>query len=339
MYEEVIMKDIFDKCNLGSLELNSRIIRTGLWESQSNNGKITPEILDRYERIAQSGVGLITTELISLHDKDKFDNLTHKIYQPQFIGDFKKVTDIVHSYNVPILAQLESVQYNRDIDLNIPINDLTIEDIRKIQTNLVISTKKLSFAGFDGIQFALGNNFFLSKFINPYYNQRNDDYGKDTFGRMRIILEAIKVIKDNFDLHINCRVNAYDGRKGGIDKKESINMCQLLEEHGADSIQVTKPLSPLYFTKKEENNELVDYTIELNENINIPVILGGGFNDMKKINNLLNDTSIEFLSMYRPFVAQPDFLKDWKKDNKGVSRCKMCNNCYRVKSSTCYHFK
>jgi len=333
------MKDIFDKSKLGNLKLQSRIIRTGLWESQTKNGQLTNEVYRRYENIAKSGVGLITTELISMYNKDKFNDLSHKIYNPNFIGDFKKVTETVHNYNVPILAQLEFVQYNRDIDLNIPVNKLTMEDIRKIQTDHIIAAKKLSFAGFDGMQLALGNNFFLSKFINPYYNQRTDDYGKDTFGRMRIILETIKVIKDNFNLHINCRMNAYDGRKNGITKDESIEMCKLLEEYGADSIQVTKPLSPLYFTKEAENNELIEYSNELNDNINIPVIVGGGFVDMEKINNMLNSTNIEYISMYRPFVAQQDFLTEWKKNKKGISRCKMCNNCYRVKHSTCYHFK
>ena len=54
------MKDIFDKCKFGDFTLNSRIIRTGLWESQTTkNGGFTPEIYERYEKIASSGVGLI----------------------------------------------------------------------------------------------------------------------------------------------------------------------------------------------------------------------------------------------------------------------------------------
>lgn len=335
----MLMKDIFDETKLGNLELQSRIIRTGLWESETKNGKLTPEVYNRYERIAKSGVGMITTELIALYDKNKFNEYAHKIYQLNFIGDFRKLTDMVHSYNVPILAQLEFVEFNRGIDMNIPVNDLTKDDIRKIQTDIIIAAKKLSFAGFDGIQLALGNNFFLSKFINPYYNQRKDAYGKDILGRMRIILETIKVIRDNFNLHINARINAFDGRKGGITCNESIKMCQLLEEYGADSIQVTRPLSPLYFTREEENNVLVDYTMKLKEAISLPVVVGGGFTDMDKINNILNEKDIDFVSMYRPFVAEPEFLVNWKKDKKRVSRCKMCNNCYRVKTSTCYYFK
>lgn len=334
------MKDIFDEYMLSDLKLKSRIVRTGLWESESlPNGHLTNKTYTRYKEIAESGVGLITTEIISLYPKDKFSEYAHKIYSANFVHDFKILTDLVHEYNVPILAQLEFIEFNRGIDRKISVNDLTIDDIRKIQSDLIMNSKKLSFAGFDGIQLNLGNNFYLSKFINPYFNQRNDEYGNDTFGRMRILLETIKVIKDNFDLHINCRINAYDGRKGGITADESIQMCKLLEKYGADSIQITKPLSPLYFTKNNENNELIDYSVSLLDKIDIPVIVGGGFYDYNKVKDILNKKNIDLISMYRPFVAQRDFLVEWKKNKTGTSRCKMCNNCYRTKSSTCYHFK
>lgn len=333
------MKDIFDSCQLGNLKLNSRIIRTGLWESEyTDNGRLTNDIYTRYENIAKSGVGLITTELIGMYPKDVFTKYTHNIYSLDFNYDFNRLTALVHKYNVPILAQLGFVNFNSGIDMNIDVNNLTHEDIRKIQTDIIIYAKKLAFAGFDGIQLALGNNFFLSKFINPYFNQRCDDYGGDTFNRMRIILETIKVIKDNFDLHINCRINAYDGRKGGTDKNESMRMCQLLEEYNADSLQITKPLSPTYFTKEQVSNDLIDYCQKLSKNMDIPVIIGGGFNDKNQINNILNSYDVDYISMYRPFVAQHDFLSEWKDNKNIISRCKMCNNCYRQKTSTCYHF-
>lgn len=336
----IIMKDIFDKISLGNLELQSRIIRTGLWESQTQkNGKLTPEVYDRYEKIASSKTGLITTEILSMFPKDSFEKYTYHIYNNNFIADYQKITSICHKYNVPVLAQLAFAKYNRQIDYDIQVNDLTHDDIRHIQTEIIMNAKRLQFAGFDGMQLALGNNFFLSKFINPYFNQRKDEYGKDTFNRLRLVLETIKVIKDNYNLHINIRVNAFDGRKGGITSSESIEICKLLEEYGCDSLQVTKPLSPLYFTREANTNELIEFTEKLNEEVNIPVIVGGGFTNKNKINELLNNSNIEFISMYRPFVAQGDFLNDWIEDKNVKSRCKMCNNCYRTKTSTCYHFK
>ena len=328
------MKDIFDKCKLGNLNLNSRIIRTGLWQTQP-----LVEVLDKYENIAKSGVGLIITELISVYPKDKFSEYSFKSSYPQFIIEAKKLADVTHKYDVPVLGQVELIKYNRGIDLDININDLTLEDIRQIQVDIFTVAKKLKFAGFDGIQLALGNNFFLSKFINPYFNQRTDDYGGSTFNRMRIVLELIKVLKNNLDFHINCKVNAFDARKDGIDTEKSIEICKLLEEYGVDSIQVTRPLSPLYFTRKVSNeDELIEFSEELISNVSIPVILGGGFNDMAHMNDVINRTGIDFLSMYRPFVAQDDFLESWKVEGEGVSRCMMCNNCYRTKTSTCYHY-
>lgn len=330
------MKDIFDKCKFGDLTLNSRIVRTGLWESQQDD---LDAIYNRYEKIASSGVGLITSELYSIYLKDKFTEHSFKMSNPNFMIMARKVAEITHSYDVPILGQVEFIKFNRGIDLDIAVNDLTVDDIRKIQSDMILAAQRLQVVGFDGIQLSIGNNFFLSKFINSYYNQRDDDYGGSVFNRMRLVLELVKVMKDNLDLHISVKINTFDGRKDGFDSKESLEACKLLEKVGVDSIQVTRPLSPLYFTKKlSGEGELIDYTTQLIDSVDVPVIVGGGFNDMLHMNELLNNTNIEFMSMYRPFVSQGDFLKDWKCNSEGKSRCLMCNNCYRTKTSTCYHY-
>ena len=43
------MKDIFDECKFGEFNLKSRIIRTGVWERQTEGGFLTSEVYDRYE--------------------------------------------------------------------------------------------------------------------------------------------------------------------------------------------------------------------------------------------------------------------------------------------------
>ena len=46
------MKDIFDECSLGDLKLKSRIIRTGTWERQTEDGGfLKSEVFDRYEKM------------------------------------------------------------------------------------------------------------------------------------------------------------------------------------------------------------------------------------------------------------------------------------------------
>lgn len=331
------MKDIFDYCQFGDLKLNSRIARIGLWESErEKSGNLTPEIYNRYENIAASGVGLIVTELISLYPRDVFSKYSHTMNNPRFVREAKDLTDLVHVYDVPIFSQLGFVQYNKKTEQNIRVEDLTLEDIRKVQSDYIIAAQKIAYAGFDGIQIALGNYYFLSRFINPNFNTREDDYGGSTFNRLRIVLEIIKVIKQNTDLHINCRINAYDNTYG-MSMEETIEIVKLLEKIGVDSLHVTRPRSPQFFTRENtDKNPLIDATEKIIENVNIPVILGGGATSQNKINELLNTTNIDFISMQRPFVADPSFLVDWQIEGDGETRCITCNNCYWKKTSTCF---
>lgn len=335
------MKDLFDYVEFGDLKLNSRIVRTGLWESQrEKSGNLTPEIYNRYENIAASGVGLIITELFSLYPRDVFSKYSLTTNYTRFVREAKDLTDLVHVYDVPIFAQLGFVQFNKKAEQNIKIDDISIDDIRKIQTDYIIAAQKIDYAGFDGIQLALGNYYFLSRFISPYFNHRQDKYGGNTLNRLRMVLEIIKVIKKNTNLHINCRLNAFDIQKGGMTIDETIEIAKLLEKHGVDSLQITRPRSPQYFSR--ENYEKKILAMDANriiDNVDIPVIMGGGVTTQKQINNVLNKTNVEFISMQRPFVADPSFLVDWQLEGNGEVKCRTCNNCYWKKTSTCFIYR
>ena len=332
------MKDLFDKCDFGNLNLNSRIVRTGLWESQrETTGNMTPEIYNRYENMAASGVGLIISELYSLYPKDVFSKYSNTVNYSRFVREARDLTDLVHVYDVPIFAQLGFVQFNKRTEQNIRVEDVSIEDIRKIQTDFIMAAQKFDYGGFDGIQIGLGNYYFLARFINPTFNSRQDKYGGDTLNRVRMVLEMIKVIKKTTKLHINCRLNAFDGTTDGMTLDETVNICQLLEKHGADSLQITRPRSPQFFTRENhDENPLIGACQRIIENVDIPVILGGGANSQRQINDILNSTDIDFVSMQRPFVKDPSFLVDWQIEGNGVSRCITCNNCYWKKTSTCH---
>ena len=335
------MKDLFDNVDFGEFKLNSRIVRTGLWESErEQQGNLTPEIYNRYENIAASGVGLIITELYSLYPRDVFSKFSQTMNYTRFVREAKDLTDLVHVYDVPIFAQLGFVQFNKKAQQNMRVEDVSIEDIRKIQTDYIIAAQKFDYAGFDGIQLALGNYYFLSRFINPYFNKRTDKYGANTLNRLRLVLEMIKVIKQNTDLHINCRLNAFDIQKGGMTIDETIEIAKLLEKHGVDSLQITRPRSPQYFSRENyEKKILASDCNSIIDHVDIPVIMGGGVTTQKQINNVLNKTNVDFISMQRPFVADPSFLVDWQLEGNGEVKCRTCNNCYWKKTSTCHIFR
>ncbi len=325
------MKAIFDNTKFGNLDVSSRIIRNGLWESQNDSSKnLTREIFDRYKALAKNNVGVITTELISMYSHDRFSDFTHYINSPLFIKDFKEVVDDVHDYNVPILAQIGFVNCNVNGKQMMEVNDLTIEDIRTIQADYVVAAKKIMFAGFDGVELCIGNNFYLSRVMDFFENTRGDDYGGNTYNSVRMVMEIIKLIKKTTNLHVHCKVNLYQ------DGDDSFEICKILAENGADSLQITRFLSPPYFRKGQDNQDmLVGFADRVASSVDVPVVLGGGWKDMEIMENLLNSTNIDFISMQRPFVKNLGFLSEWKKNGYGKSECRTCNNCYWKKESVC----
>ncbi|MBR0271479.1 MAG: tRNA-dihydrouridine synthase [Methanobrevibacter sp.] len=332
------MKDIFDECQFRDLKINSRIIRTGAWQRETEDGGyLTPAVYDKYEKMAKSGVGLILSEMFALDRKDRFFEYSANMNYKGFVKDYKQITDICHNYDVPVLGQLAFFYYDDGDNQKAEPNDLTIEGIRKLQAEVIMAAKKFSFAGFDGIQINMGNNFYLSRFTNPYFNQREDDYGGNTLNRMRIVLEIIKLIKKTIGFHVSCRINIEDVRKGGLTQEESMKMAKLLAENGADSIQITGRTISMKYDAKEKHIFL-DYANQLAQEVDIPVILAGNLRDMETMNEILNTNNVEFMSLSKPFVAQADFLADWKANGKGSSRCKGCNNCYSKKESRCFQY-
>lgn len=325
------MKSIFDNTKFGGLEVSSRIIRNGLWESQNDSSKnLSQEVFDRYEKLAKNNVGVIVSELISLYSHDRFSDFTDYINAPSFIRDFKEITSISHENNTPILAQIGFVNCNVNGKQMMEVNDLTLEDIRTIQADYVVAAKKIMFAGFDGIELCIGNNFYLSRVMDPFENTRSDDYGGNTYNRVRMVFEIIKLIKKTTGLHVHCKVNLYQ------DEEDSLEICKILAENGADSLQITRFLSPQYFRKGQSDQDmLVSFADRVAKNVSIPVVLGGGRSDMDKVTELLNNTDIDFISMQRPFVKDPTFLTQWKIEGHGKSECKTCNNCYWKKESVC----
>ncbi len=333
------MKDIFDECQLGELKLKSRIVRTGTWETETEDGGfLSPAIYDKYEKIAGSGTGLIISEMFVLDHKDRFAPYSANLNYVGFVKDYKMITDICHNHNVPILGQLAFFYYDDGDNQKAEPNDLKIEGIRKLQAEVIMAAKKFSFAGFDGIQIDMGNNFYLARFINPYFNQRKDQYGGSTENRVRIASEIIKLIKKTMpDFHVSIRINPWDVRKDGMTAEESLKVAKVLENAGADSIQLTARTISYLYDGREKNPFLV-YVDNLIDEIDIPVILGGSLRDMKSMNDVLNHSNVEFMSMSKPFVAQADFLAEWKANGEGVSICQSCNNCYSKKTSTCFKY-
>ena len=83
------------------------------------------------------------------------------------IPEHKRLVDIVHAHDVPIIAQLALSEYqNKEID------ELTENDIDTIREMFIKAADRAVLAGYDGVQIHAAHGFFLSRYISPTHNHR-----------------------------------------------------------------------------------------------------------------------------------------------------------------------
>ena len=223
------------------------------------------------------------------------------------------------------IAEVKSEEFKKDSQ---------IDDKATKKSNLSQSQREFKKKSTFGLNISTLSNMTYNSYPSVELSDNSFNiivgYGGNTYNRVRMVLEIIKLIKKTTGLHVHCKVNLYQ------DEEDSLEICKILAENGADSLQITKFLSPQYFRKGQSNQDmLVSFADKVAKNVSIPVVLGGGRSDMDKIIELLNNTDIDFISMQRPFVKDPTFLTQWKIDGYGKSECKTCNNCYWKKQSVC----
>ena len=107
------------------------------------------------------------------------------------------------------------------------------------------------------------------------------------------------------------KINCEECYPDGITQEGFLTTCKLAEKAGFDMIQVRgmewlfgkiKPKTPIFF---QQTKLLADI-------VKIPVVLVGGVRDVDTMENVINNSNIEFVSVARPLICEPDIVKKWK---------------------------
>ena len=342
MNSEQSQKKIFEPLKLNNLTLKNRLLRSATWEGiAALDGSIDERIYSIYEEVSKGGVGGIISGFTSVATNDHYFEGMMRLSDDKLIPQYKKITDIVHKENCPILAQIALGAYYDKFETEIYPDDMSLEDIQTVINLFIKAAERAKKANYDGVQIHAAHFFFLSRFISPLINHRNDQYGGNVENRARILVDILKGIKQlNLGLHVSLKINSSDFNFGGNEEDECVEIYKIMAKEGIDSIEISGNGTSRSRIKAHVNEAyFLDTAKKVAEAINVPIALVGGLRSRKTMQKILDTTKIEILSLSRPLICQPDFPKKMEQGDIEDSKCISCNGCYRSKCHRCAVFK
>ncbi len=111
---------------------------------------------------------------------------------------------------------------------------------------------------------------------------------------------------------------------------------KILLKEGNDSIEISGNGTSRSRIKAHKNEAyFLKCAEKVAENVNTPVALVGGIRSKKTMQNILENTKMEIISLSRPLICQPDFPKKMQSGDIGDSACISCNGCYTSNCHRC----
>lgn len=259
-----------------------------------------------------------------------------------------------------------STSPRRKNDYGDRVREASDAEIRSIIDAFVAAIVRAKAAGFGGVEVHAAHGYLLSEFISPVLNRRTDRWGGSTENRMRIVTEILsRARKEVGKFPILVKISAHDEFKQGLTGAEAVTIARTLQAAFCDAIEVScgygdfmhtvrmtgvpvdavLSLMPRYrdmpsYRKRlfrligsyvvKTHKPIFNYNVGVAElikrNVDIPVIVVGGIRSLPDITTIVSEKGIDFVSLSRPFIIEPDIVNRFQKGQER-SRCIDCGYC------------
>jgi len=365
---------------IGNLEIKNRFVRSATWENAaSESGHVTEPLLDIYRGLAKGGVGLIITSHSVVHPRGMTDPRMIWIADDSYTPSVRKLARAVHeaASDCRVMIQLthsgrqptpgtgvEPVgpsQVYDEFSKQTP-REMTLGEIEEVIEAFAHAIRRAREAELDGVELHGAHGYLLSSFLSPRTNRRKDQYGGSVENRCRIVREIVERghKEAGRDFPILIKMNTVDYLPGGVDIDEAKKVAECLnqialaafEMSGCTWETITRSEEELGFKPssipeargdiktKEQEAYFWQYAKEIRQVVDKPIILVGGVRSIDKVEEILEEGSVDFCAMCRPLVWEPDLPNRWLRgEGSETAACISCNKCIPEEGSLRCVFK
>lgn len=354
---------------LGQLNLKNRMVMGPMAANAPRpDGGPSDQTIAFFEARARGGIGMIIVGGMVATARGAAEAMVKACLRPDIeslVPDFRKMTDAVHAYGVPIIAEImpgfgvmgvpSSERPNisaSERKLTIPqdafpkgfivpggkttpvAQKASIEQIQAYEREMIECAVTTVKAGYDGVEVAAHMSYFLSSFLSDRTNRRTDQYGGSSENRARMLVNIVSGIRKRVPAGyvVGLRLPANDYMPDGQGVRGFAEIAKLVEAAGLDYVALS---AGCYETMSASapaiDGELVDSGEAriFKETLSVPVLIQG-IHDPDRAAKAIADGNGDLVMLARSTLADPDYARKVCEGRpETIVKCVRDNTCMR----------
>jgi 2,4-dienoyl-CoA reductase-like NADH-dependent reductase (Old Yellow Enzyme family) len=257
---------LFQPIAFRSIDLRNRIVMSPMCQYTSADGFANDWHLVHLGSHAVGAVGLVMTEATAVTPEGRISPADLGIWKNEHIEPLRRCTRFIRGQGAASGIQLahagrkastappwlggarippEEGGWQAVAPSPIPFRpddppplELDRGGIASVVQAFAAAARRAVEAEFDAVEIHAAHGYLLHEFLSPLSNRRTDDYGGPFENRIRLLLEVIHAVREEWpeDNPIFVRISATDWVEGGWDLEQSVELARRLATMDVDLI-------------------------------------------------------------------------------------------------------
>ncbi|HSW58269.1 MAG TPA: NADH:flavin oxidoreductase [Dehalococcoidales bacterium] len=345
------MSELFKSFKINGMIVKNRFVRSATVDNLGEKLKVSQKQMDFYRELTIGETGLIISSGLfpSLDGWAAPGQLG--LHDDSMIPELAKLVDTVHQNGGKIAAQLMHAGWfgNPGLngyevvgptamvnpDNNLKVRALSSDEVHEHVEDFVQAARRAAEAGFDAVQIHGAHGWFVSMFLSPVTNLRQDDWGGTPEKRANFVTRIIRGIRQitgpDFPIIIKLGLKDYHPRGKTVD--EGIASALACIQAGLDAVEISEGIekTPFHHIRPDAKNPYyLDECRVARKAISKPLILVGGMRELADIRDVVDGGLADAVSMCRPFIMDQHLVQKFRLGLISKSDCTSCNQCIQA---------
>jgi 2,4-dienoyl-CoA reductase (NADPH2) len=334
---------LFSPITLAGVTLPNRVLMGSMHTGLEDKAAHFPRLAAYFAERARGGVGLMVTGGFAPNIEGWLSPFGSRLATHRAARDHRVITEAVHREGGRIALQiLHSGRYGYQplsvapSRIRSPITPFTPRALsaagveRQIRAFVRCATLARE-AGYDGVEVMGSEGYFINQFLVTHTNKRDDRWGGPYEQRMQLPVEIVSRVREAVgkDFILIYRISLIDLVPDGQDWSEVAQLARAVEGAGASmlnsgigwhearipTIATSVPRAAFTWLARKLKGE-----------VSIPVCASNRINTPEIAEAVLASGDADFVSMARPLLADPDFVRKAATGRAAsINTCIACN--------------